>query len=193
MTDTVERLVAKARRGDRGAFGELIRMYQVHILHLSFDLLGDWDLASDAAQDSFVKAWKKLATFEERAKFSSWLYRIAVNTCRDYQRREQRRRTSPIEEPAVRAQAERHGPDERPSDAVEAAESRAQLEAALATLTENQRTAITLRYFHDLSTREIAAVMACAENTVRIHVFRGMEKLRQRLDSLPFAGDRHDD
>src|SRR5947209_7713805 len=85
------RLVARARRGDQGSFGELVRRHEVNIRRLAAGMLHDAVEAEDAAQDVFVKAWERLDAFRGDAAFGTWVHRIAVNHCRDLLRARARR------------------------------------------------------------------------------------------------------
>ncbi len=76
-----DRLLRKAIKGNKNAFGKLVELYQDKILYLAFDYLGNYDDAKDVAQEVFLKAYNKLDLYEERSAFTTWLYRIAVNTC----------------------------------------------------------------------------------------------------------------
>ncbi len=188
MKEPVQRLVEQAKAGEVGAFSCLVTMYQDRVLYLAFDLLGNWDDAKDAAQEAFIKAFEKIDTFEGRSHFSTWLYRITVNLCRDFFRRKKRSPVEVMDDEQMEFAGNTAAGADRESLAVlknlENLELQGQIQEALATLSVNQRTAIVLRYFHDYSTKEIAEIMNCSENTVRIHFFRAMEKLRNHLEKV---------
>ncbi len=185
MKRQIQRWVEKAKSGDGRAYGKLVAHYQDKVLYLAFDILGNWDDAKDTAQDAFIKAYEKLPEFLGKSHFSTWLYRITVNLCMDVHRRRKRAPTDLLEESTI-DYATRHPMFSNaivsPANNIETAETRQEIERALDLLSTNQRTAIVLRYFQELSTREIAEVMNCNENTVRIHFFRAMEKLKYALD-----------
>jgi RNA polymerase sigma-70 factor (ECF subfamily) len=176
-------LVAKAKGGDHRAFGRLVEMYQDQIFALSYDLMGNYDDASDLAQEAFIRGFRSLGSFEERARFSTWLYRITVNLAMDVHRKRRRRPTSSFE-----AHFRDGAPPEKssalvemPTDSFETEEVHRILQGALDQLTENQRTATVLKYFHQRSCKEIAEMMGCAEGTVRIHLHRALNHLRNRI------------
>lgn len=185
-------LIQKAKSGDRRAFGELVHLYRDRILALGYDLMGNYEDASDLAQEAFVRAFQRLGSFEERARFSTWLYRITVNLAMDTHRKKKRRPTDSFEtrfrdgEPAA---ALEESVQIAPDNGLERADTRRLIEDALAQLTDHQRTATTLRYFHQMSCGEIASVMGCAEGTVRIHLHRAMRHLRQILKKSDFFGE----
>ena len=168
--DPDRRLVMLAKKGNRSAFGKLVRKYQDQILGLAYDYLGNYDAARDAAQEVFIKAWDKFDGFGEKSKFSTWLYRIAVNQCLDELRKQAVRRSAAKQMQTHLADLPAPGP---PADLFE-------LEKA--GLSEAQYTAILLKYYQDLPVGEIAEIMACSEATVRTHLFRAIKKIRLELD-----------
>ncbi len=168
--DPDRRLLTLAKKGNRSAFGKLVRKYQHQILGLAYDYLGNYDAARDAAQEVFTKAWDKVAAFEEKSKFSTWLYRIAVNQCLDELRRQAARRPAADQMQTRLDDLPAPGP---PPDLID-------LEKA--GLSEAQYTALLLKYYQDLTVGEIAEIMACSETTVRTHLFRAIKKIRLELD-----------
>lgn len=185
--EQVSRLLKKSRAGNRRAFGRLVEAFQDKILYLAFDLVGSWEDAGDIAQEVFVKAFQRLSGFQERASFSSWLYRITVNQATDWHRRNQRRPADSLDallDVGGESRISNLPQAFSTESGLERSEIRQTLEAAISHLSVNQRTAIVLRFFHELSTRDIAGIMNCTENTVRIHVFRGLERLRKLLPDL---------
>ena len=178
MKPRVNSLVRKAKSGDRQAFGQLVVLYQDKMLYLGYDLMGNWDDAKDAAQETFIKAMEKLPTFQEKAHFSTWLYRIMVNKCRDMQRKHSRAPLDTVEEEMLERVAHQNSDEIIASKYLESLELKKSLEKALQQLSTNQRTAVVLKYFHEYSTKETAEIMGCSDNTVRIHVFRAFQKLR---------------
>lgn len=155
-------------------------MYHQKILFLAYDLVGNYEDAKDIAQDAFIRAFEKIRWFEERSKFSTWLYRITVNLGTDFHRKRQRS-VRTLRDTHMQSWPHNDVPSESASGPVEAAEIRDQLEAALDRLSMNQRTATALKYFHQKTTREIADIMECSQSTVRNHIFRAMSSLKKQL------------
>lgn len=185
------RLVRDAKRGDRHAFGQLVQHYQSRILALGYDLMGNYEDASDLAQDAFIRAFNRISTFEERARFSTWLYRITVNLAMDTHRRRKRRPTTSFDS-VLREGTTPMDPDSlvlQPTNRLEQIELREHIDAALDHLTENQRVATVLKYYHYHNCREIADVMGCAEGTVRIHLHRALKHLRKALKNKEIMYD----
>ncbi len=190
MNSDAEQIILEAKAGDKRAFNMLVTQHQKRVLYLAYDLLGDWDEAKDVAQEVFVKAYQKLDTFEERSRFSTWIYRITTNLCIDIQRKRKRNRTEPIEKSGPDGKLNLNQKLSEPPKIealLENTQLRRQLEEALTQLSINQKTAISLRYFQEFSTTEIAETMGCSENTVRIHIFRGIKKLKTILGNIQIS------
>lgn len=166
-------LVRLAKHGNRRAFTKLVHRYRDKILALTFDFLQDYDVAKDVAQEVFIKAYRNLSDFEERSKFSSWLFRIAINTSLDTRKMIVRRKESSLENtPDGQIEDESLSVNEGLDDV---------LADALGHLSEKQKSAIVLRYFQQMSIREIADVLDCADSTVRIHLHRALQNLNKFL------------
>ena len=183
MTGREIRLIREAKSGNKAAFGKIVRAYQDRILYLGYDLMGNYEDAKDLAQEAFIRAFEKLAQFEERSKFSTWLYRITVNLAMDIHRKNRKKQYVPLEN-HTRTGSEIDSlltTDVPGGTSVELEETRAQIDKALDTLSVNQKTAIVLKYFQYKSPKEIAEMMGCTQGTVRNHIFRAMHKLKKTL------------
>jgi RNA polymerase sigma-70 factor (ECF subfamily) len=177
MTDTPE-LVRRARDGDRQALETLVARYDRYVFGVALLTLGDRAEAQDAAQEALLKALRGLKGFKGESAFHTWLYRVTVNTCRDFQRRRSRRRETPLEEapPLVTADG--------PLQATLDHERRQAVWRAVQALEPALREAVVLRYYLDMSGAEIAQVTGAPSGTVywRLH------QAREALASL-LAGD----
>jgi RNA polymerase sigma-70 factor (ECF subfamily) len=171
--DPDRKLVEKAQSGNNLAFGKLVEKYQKPVLNLVYDYVGDYEIARDIAQDVFLKVMVNLSGFSGKAKFSTWLYRVAVNACLDVKRKNKKSRfrlfsdTDAIDKQAIK--------DNRKWDDFP------EMDLYISRLTDQQRTAIILRFYHHKTVIEIAEIMECSPNTVRTHLYRGIEKLRRML------------
>jgi RNA polymerase sigma-70 factor, ECF subfamily len=167
-------LVARAvADGDRHAFGELVRRHQSAIRTLLRRLCaGDAARADDLAQEAFLRAHRKLASYRGEARFSTWLHRVAWNTFLSEARR--------LPPPAAGAE-ERPAPDPTPDAGHARAEARIDLARAFAVLREEERAALALAYGQDLSHEEAADILGWPLGTLKTHVARGKEKLRRHL------------
>ncbi|MBN1782266.1 sigma-70 family RNA polymerase sigma factor [bacterium] len=177
-----KRLILRAKAGDYAAFGELVTAYQDKILYLIYDFVRNYEDAKDLAQDVFIKAFERLDQFEGRSRFSTWLHRIAVNQALDFKRRHKKMKVQDLESSLLNRD-EFHDRQPFPSAerSLEQQELRIQLEHCLGEVSENQKTAVILKYFHQQSTEEIAELMQCSEATVRTHLFRAIQHLRKSL------------
>lgn len=141
-------LISKAKRGDRAAFGELVRRHREGVVNIVYRMCGDAHLAEDAAQEAFIRAWQKLPSYRPRSPFRNWVYRIATNVALDTLRRE--RKTVDIDE--IPLSTSGSGPE-----AVVEMNERAQMvQQAVLSLPSASRTVLVLREYEGLSYREIA-------------------------------------
>ena len=158
---------------DRGAFGELVRRHQSTVRTVLRRLTrGDAGLADDLAQETFVLAWRNIRHFRFEARFSTWLYRIALNAWRSEARRKHEVLLD-LDEGAL--------PDEVTGYEAPDIVARVDLERALATLSDGERAAISACYYADLSHEEAALALGIPVGTVKTHILRGKAKLKARL------------
>ena len=163
-------LVARARTGDHRAFEALVRQHKDSVLNLARRMVGDADAAQDVAQEAFIKAYQQLHRFRADARFSTWLYSIAVNEGRVYLRSQRRRQ----------ARHERHAEMDRSQpDAREPEGESGPLVALLQELPEKHRAAMALFYLQELSLAEIAQAAGAPTGTVKAWLSRGRERLRR--------------
>ena len=174
MTDTPA-LVRRARDGDRQALETLVARYDRYVFGVALLTLGDRAEAQDAAQEAFIKALRGLKGFKGESAFHTWLYRVTVNTCRDFQRRRSRRRETPLEEapPLVTA----GGPLQATLDH----ERRQAVWQAVQALEPTLREAVVLRYYLDMSGAEIAEVTGAPSGTVYWRLHQAREALASLL------------
>src|SRR5256714_4978381 len=149
MTWTDEELVTRSRSGDTEAFNQLVRRWERPIFALAYRTLGREEDARDVTQDTFLRAFRALPGFKGDAKFSSWLYRIALNLCRDWMRRDRRAPVMQAPEGVdLMDLAAAAGPSESIEDLVARKDLTRAVERVMARLPEEQRTAIILKEFH---------------------------------------------
>jgi RNA polymerase sigma-70 factor (ECF subfamily) len=173
-------VVARAMRGDRSAFTQLMEHYQSACYGLAWRLLGDADQAADATQDAFIHAYDAIAKFRG-GLFRSWMLRITANASYDILRRAQRRPTTTLPDPD---EGEAELPDLAALNPVaEAARSELylHLEVALRRLPQDQRTAVVLCDVYGMDYNEVAATTASALGTVKSRIHRGRLRLRELL------------
>ena len=158
---------------DRAAFAQLVQRHQSAVRTVLRRLTrGDQGLADDLAQETFVLAWRNIRHFRFEARFSTWIYRIAINAWRSEARRKREVLLDADEgEPAIEVAAE-DGPD---------IVSRMDLERAMATLSDGERAALAACYYADLTHEEAAQALGIPVGTVKTHILRGKAKLKARL------------
>jgi RNA polymerase sigma-70 factor (ECF subfamily) len=172
-------LVRRAREGDRTALDALVERHSPRVNKLAAQLMGDFEDARDAAQESLVKLCTRLRQFRGDAQFATWLHRLVVNTCRDVAARKLARPADPLDladEPA--------GEESDPSRAAMLGDLRRDLVDALGRLSSEQRVAVVLRDAFDLPYEEIARRARMPVGTAKCYVHRGHERLRARLQEL---------
>jgi RNA polymerase sigma-70 factor (ECF subfamily) len=183
MTRTDEELVARAQGGDIESFNQLIVRWERPIYALAYRVIGKEEDARDVCQDAFLRAYRALPGFKGQAKFSSWLYRIALNLCRDWIRRQRRAPVSQMPEDADATElAAERGPVESIEELVARRELSAIVEQAMSVLSDEQRTAIILKEYHGMTFQEIADMQGCPLSTVKTRLYQGLSLLRRRLE-----------
>jgi RNA polymerase sigma-70 factor (ECF subfamily) len=184
MTRTDEELVASATAGDIDSFNQLVVRWERPIYALAYRTLGREEDARDVVQEAFLRAYRGLKGFKGQAKFSSWLYRITLNLCRDWMRRERRAPIVAVPEGAdpIELADDRASPVESVGDLVARREMSAAVARAMAELPDEQRAAIMLKEYHGLTFQEIADMLNCPLSTVKTRLYQGLSVLRRRLE-----------
>lgn len=181
-------LVARAQRGDKRAFELLFEKYQRKLARLLARLIRDPGEVEDVTQEAFVKAYRALPSFRGDSAFYTWLYRIGVNTAKNYLMAMGRRTPTSTEVEAETAEGYDEGEQLRdintPESVLLSKEIAATVNAAINELPEELRTAIQLRELEGMSYEEIARIMECPIGTVRSRIFRAREAIAERLRPL---------
>jgi len=193
MTLTDDELVARSMGGDAESFNQLILRWERPIYALAYRVIGREEDARDVCQETFLRAFRALPGFKGQAKFSSWLYRIALNLCRDWIRRQRRAPVMQMPEGVDPGElAAERGPVESIEELVARRQLTGVVEQAMALLPEEQRTAIILKEYHGLTFQEIADLLDCPLSTVKTRLYQGLTVLRKQLarEGLPGAARR---
>lgn len=188
-----QQLVERAQRGDKQAFGLLVSKYQRKLGRLLSRLIRDPAEVEDVTQEAFIKAYRALPSFRGDSAFYTWLYRIGINTAKNHLVSQGRRAPTTTEFDSEEAETFEEGDQLRdintPDRLLLSKQIGETVNAAMESLPEELRTAITLREIEGLSYEEIAAMMDCPIGTVRSRIFRAREaiaeKLRPLLDTAP--------
>jgi RNA polymerase sigma-70 factor (ECF subfamily) len=176
------KLVGRARRGDLGAFEELVRRHECTAVRVASVVCGSAG-AEDAAQEGFIRAFRSLDRFDTERAFRPWLLRIVVNVAKNRVRTEQRQLQLAFRVPHVGATADA-GPD-----SVVAEERQLAVTQALLRLPERDRVMIACRWFEDMTEREMADTLAIRLGTVKSRLSRAMSRLRAELEDVEVARD----
>lgn len=178
-----EELVERSIAGDTDSFNQLILRWERPIYALAYRQIGREEDARDVVQDAFLRAFRALPGFKGQAKFSSWLYRITLNLCRDWLRRQRRAPFVPTPE-GVDDVADMATPDlaaESIEDVVTRKNLSQHVARAMRLLPEEQRSAILLKEYHGLTFQEIAELQGCPLSTVKTRLYQGLTVLRREL------------
>ncbi len=184
-----EEIIESVLRGGVDRYGELVERYQQSMWRLAYSMVGNFEDAKEISQNGFFKAYRHLAGFRRSARFSTWLYRIIINECKDFFRRKGRRpafvqlSSDPESEEAVLFEVA--DPRGDPSDVVAQRELAEALSQAIERLPMKQKTAFVLHRLQGMSIEEISQVMGCRRGTVKAHLFRASEHLRILME--PFV------
>jgi RNA polymerase sigma-70 factor (ECF subfamily) len=180
MADADSELVLQSQQGDPAAFEELVRQHQRMVHALTFRMTGSLADAEDLAQETFLRAYEQVGGFRGSAKFSTWLYRIAVNTCLNW--RESERRRARLYANCAEEMAAQHNGHGMGHESAGAKNGQAdQIQAALLKLPAKQRAAIVLTIYDGLNHAEAAEMLGCSETTVSWRVFSARRKLKHWL------------
>ena len=190
MTSSDEELVARSAGGDVESFNQLVVRWERPIYALAYRVIGREEEARDLVQEAFLRAYRSLGGFRGDAKFSSWLYRITLNLCRDWIRRQ--KRAPFVEAPEgvdVIELAGENGPVESVEDLVARRDLGAAVNRAMAALSEDQRKAIVLKEYQGLTFQEIADLLDCPLSTVKTRLYQGLVVLRRELERQGITAD----
>jgi RNA polymerase sigma-70 factor (ECF subfamily) len=175
LDEAAEReLIRLAQRGDTEAFGRLVTRHQQTVFNIAYRLTGNRQEAEDVAQEAFIRAYRALDRFDPQRPFAPWLYRIATNTALNWLKRRR---------PEVALDGEMLLADTSPGPEAQAiaADTSAQLRAAIAALPPNHRAVIELRHFQGLSYREMSEALGVPLSDVKSWLFRARRRLRRML------------
>lgn len=173
-----EQLVTLTLNGDNRAFEILVQRYEKQVFALAYRLGGDYDEARDMAQESFLRIYNELPSFDVSRRFFSWMYRVAHNTCINLLHKRPRE-TAPLEAVVDLARDERVAAD--PQAAFHQLECGEAVNAALQALPEQYRLPLVLRYLEGMSYQQISESLDLPVSTIETRLFRGRNLLRQAL------------
>ncbi len=172
-------LVAASKSGDQDAFAILVQRHQRRVFNLVFRTLQHYEEANEVTQDAFFSAWQGLPSFRGDARFSTWLYRIAYNCA--LKQLEQRKRDNALQ---AAIQSEPLDIDDQIDAELEAHDRQAIVREHLLTLPAKYRVVLILRHLQEMSYEEMAEILTMPIGTIKTHLFRARNLLKQRLEAL---------
>ena len=183
-----EDLMARITEGDEYAFELLVGRHQSSILNLIYRFIGDRTKSQDLAQEVFIRVWQAAGSYQPKAKFTTWIYRITVNLCLNELKSARRRKWFPFHrsdgdsENAIEETFSDGSPTAE--DLLLAKERSRQISEAIQSLPANQRMALVLRRYDDLSYQEIAKILDCSVSAVESLIVRAKRNLQKKLKNL---------
>ena len=186
MIELDKTLLRRLRDRDERAFRELVDTHRDRVFNITYRMLGNRAEAEDVAQEVFIAVFKTIDSFREEAKFSTWLYRVAVNHCKNrikYLARRHEKQRDQLDEYAPATNNAVLGPTKgvRPDRALESAQMETLLQEAIATLDEEHRAVVILRDVEELSIEEICDITGLPDGTVKSRLHRARAALRKKL------------
>lgn len=185
-------LVGRAKEGDRAAFAEIFQRFHRRVYSTVYQVVQNENDADDITQDVFVKVHQSLGTLDADEAFTTWLFTMTVNLCRDHLRRRKRSRARSLDEPIAREDGEvttLEIPDAAPGpgETAERGEMHRLLHRAIAELPEHQRSCVILHHLQDIEVTEIAKIVGCRVGTVKSRLSRARDALKAHLEPYLFG------
>jgi RNA polymerase sigma factor (sigma-70 family) len=184
MITEISQLIERALTGDQKSYSEIVSRYHEQIHHFIYRMVKDTAQAEDLVQETFIKAFRALATFNSDYAFSTWLYKIAANNCIDFFRKK-KLKTFSLDTPIQVKDGEVHRDfadrEQTPEHELMSQERTNQIQFAINTLPEKYKEAILLRHSKDKSYEEIAEELSIPLGTVKVRIFRAREMLKSKL------------
>lgn len=185
-------LMAEVARGETSAFKEIVERYQNQVMSTVYRFTGDYYQAEDLTQEVFIRVFKSAKRYRPKAKFRTWLFKIVVNLCLNYKRDKSRNRTQSLDAPLITNDGElmrevSTPPGDIPDIALEEREMRRKVRDAVDSLPENQRLAVILQRFEEMSYKEISESLGISVSAVESLLFRARRNLKLKLTPYLFS------
>lgn len=184
MEDTDSAAIARAKAGDKDGFRVLVERHSRSVFRLAYRMTGNEQDAEDVVQEAFLRAYRQLDSFEARAGFGTWVYRIAANCALDLirVRKRHQERHALADEEGDELSIPAPGP--APDRVAYGSQVQQKISEALAGLSEQERTAFVLRHFEGFSIEEIGATLGTGVSATKHSIFRAVQKLRKTLEPI---------
>jgi len=178
-------LFLKFKRGDKSTFCQLVEKYQYAVINTCYRFLRNRDEAEEAAQEVFLKVYLSANSYQPRAKFSTWLFKIVMNLCLNKLRDKKKYSSLKIDNPFYKNQIENDIPaltESQPDKSYEHKELKRIIKDAIDSLPENQRVAIMLNKYEGFSYQDMAKILDCSVSSIQSRLFRAKESLKKKLE-----------
>ena len=187
MDELVNKRINEVLKGDQDAFEEIVTLFQHRLYHVCYRMLSNRQEAEDIAQEAFVRAYINIHTFDQKRKFSTWLFRIATNLCIDRIRKKKPDYYLDANVPGTEGltmYSQIAADDELPEEEVERMETQERIQYEIGRLPDKYRSVIILRYIEELPLQEIGDILELPLGTVKTRVHRGRAALRKQMGNL---------
>ena len=185
MSHDEKALIKKAQRGNILAFESLVKNYDRQVLQLAYNMVNNTQDAEDIYQEVLVRVYKNLHRFEFKSEFSTWLYRVVVNYCINFNKKRHRLKAYSIDKEFQNGdenwKKSVKSEEQNPEESFLNLELSREIEAALQQLSPKQKTVFILRHYHGHKLKEIAEILKCSEGTVKNYLFRATQKMQRQL------------
>ncbi len=187
MDELINKRINEVLKGDQSAFEEIVTLFQHRLYHVCFRMLSNRQEAEDIAQEAFVRAYMNIHTFDQKRKFSTWLFRIATNLCIDRIRKKKPDYYLDANVPGTEGltmYSQIAADGELPEDVVERMETQERVQYEIGRLPDKYRSVIILRYLEELPLKEISDILELPLGTVKTRIHRGRGALRKQMGNL---------
>ncbi len=187
MDPLINKRVKQVLKGDQNAYADIVTLYQNNLYQVCYRMLGNKEEAEDAAQEAFIKAYINLHTYDQKRKFSTWLYRIGTNLCIDRIRKKKPDYYLDAEVPGTEGldmYSQISTGERLPEEEIERMELQERIQYEIGQLPDKYRSVIILKYIEELPLQEISDILEIPLGTVKTRVHRGREALRKQLGDL---------
>lgn len=187
MDELINKRINEVLKGNQDSFEEIVTIFQHRLYHVCFRMLGNRQEAEDIAQEAFVRAYINIHTFDQKRKFSTWIFRIATNLCIDRIRKKKPDYYLDANVPGTEGltmYSKIEGPGKLPEDEIEQMETQERIQYEISRLSDRYRSVIVLRYIEELPLQEISDILELPLGTVKTRVHRGRAALRKQMGDL---------
>lgn len=187
MDELINKRINEVLKGDQNAFEEIVTLFQHRLYQVCYRMLGNAQEAEDISQEAFVRAYINIHTFDQKRKFSTWIFRIATNLCIDRIRKKKPDYYLDANVPGtdgLNMYSQIAATDELPEDEVERMELQQRIHYEIGRLPDKYRSVIILRYIEELPLQEIGDILELPLGTVKTRVHRGREVLRKQMGTM---------